>query len=172
MIETKDLILDKGRMEVWKAMYENVWKHEETARYMMWRAKQTEHEGYEMTKGYIEFQQVNPTAYFVYEKKTGIPVGYAGMKETEKGVFEDSGIALGPSYTGKGYGGRILRALLRQAFEELGAQKFIYSCWAENVPSNKLAQSAGLQFVRSEKTMDGRTGKTFMMNYYETAARP
>lgn len=31
MLETKDLILDKGKIEDWKALYENVWKHEETA---------------------------------------------------------------------------------------------------------------------------------------------
>ena len=70
MIETKDLILDKGKVDEWKSMYENVWRHEETARYMMWSAKQTEQEGFEMTQGFIEFQKVNPTVYFVYEKKS------------------------------------------------------------------------------------------------------
>ena len=167
MIETTDLILDKGKIDEWKAMYENVWRHEETARYMMWSAKKTEQEGYEMTQGFVAFQEVNPTAYFVYEKKSNLLIGYAGMKETSKGVFEDSGIAVGPSYTGKGYGKQILCALLKQAFEELGAQKFIYSCWAENVPSNKLAQSVGLRFARSEETIDRRSGKPFIMNYYE-----
>ena len=167
MIETKDLLLDKGKIDEWKAMYENVWKHEETARYTMWTAKQTEEEGYEITRDYLEFQKVNPTAYVVYEKTSKMPIGYAGMKETGKGVFEDSGIAVGPSYTGKGYGKQILCALLHQAFEELDAQKFIYSCWAENVPSNKLAQSAGLRFSHSEETIDRRSGKTFIMNYYE-----
>ena len=44
-----------------------------------------------------------------------MPIGYAGMKETSKGVFEDSGIAVGPSYTGKGYGKQILCVLLNQA---------------------------------------------------------
>ena len=120
-----------------------------------------------MTKGFVAFQEVSPTAYFVYEKKSKIPIGYAGMKETSDGVFEDSGIAVGPSYTGKGYGKQILCALLNQAFEELGAQKFIYSCWAENVPSNKLAQSVGLRFSHSEETIDRRSEKTFIMNYYE-----
>ena len=115
MIETKDLILDKGKVDEWKSMYENVWRHEETACYMMWSAKQTEQEGFEMTQGFIEFQKVNPTAYFVYEKKSKMPIGYAGMKETSKGVLEDSGIAVGPSYTGKGYGKQILCALLNQA---------------------------------------------------------
>lgn len=33
MIETKDLLLDKGRIADWKVMYENVWKNEGTARY-------------------------------------------------------------------------------------------------------------------------------------------
>ena len=27
MLETKDLILDKGRFEDWEAMYRNVWRH-------------------------------------------------------------------------------------------------------------------------------------------------
>ena len=31
MIETKDLLLDKGRIADWKVIYENVWKHEGTA---------------------------------------------------------------------------------------------------------------------------------------------
>ncbi len=148
-------------------MYENVWKHEETARYLMWEAVQTEEDGYELTRGYLEFQKVNPTAYVVYEKANKTLIGYAGMRETDNGVFEDSGIAVGPSYTRKGYGKQILYALLRQAFEELGAQKFIYSCWAENIPSNRLAQAAGLRFSRSEEAIDQRSGKAFIMNYYE-----
>ena len=167
MIETKDLILDKGKIDEWKAMYENVWKHEETARYMMWRAKKTEQEGYEMTKGFLQFQEATPTVYFVYEKSSKMPIGYAGMKETSDGVFEDSGIAVGPAYTGKGYGKQILCALLHQAFEELGAEKFIYSCWADNEPSNKLALSAGLKLTHSKETLDPRSGKFFIMNYYE-----
>ena len=166
MIETKDLLLDKGRIEDWKALYENVWRHEETARYMMWSPKQTEQEGYEMTRGYLAFQEVNPTAYVVYEKTGRTPIGYAGMKETEKGVFEDSGIAVGPAFTGKGYGKQILRALLGQAFEELGAEKFVYSCWAENIPSNKLAQAVGLRLSHREEKTDPRSGKAFIMNYY------
>lgn len=167
MIETKDLLLGKGRIDEWKSMYENVWKHEETARYLMWEAAQAEEDGYELTRGYLEFQKVNPTAYVVYEKANKTLIGYAGMRETDNGVFEDSGIAVGPSYTRKGYGKQILYALLRQAFEELGAQKFIYSCWAENIPSNRLAQAAGLRFSRSEEAIDQRSGKAFIMNYYE-----
>ena len=51
MIETKDLLLDKGRIADWKVMYENVWKHEGTARYTMWTAAQTkEAAGYGFVK--------------------------------------------------------------------------------------------------------------------------
>ena len=102
-----------------------------------------------------------------YEKEDSVPIGFAGMRETDKGIFEDSGIAVGVSYTGKGYGKQILSALLSQAFEELGAQKFIYSCWAENIPSNKLAESAGLKFSHSEEAIDRRSGGAITMNFYE-----
>lgn len=167
MIETKDLILDKGKIEDWKSMYENVWRHEETARYMMWKVKETEQEGYDMTQGLIEFQKVNPTMYFVYEKESKMPIGYAGMKEMSEGIFEDSGIAVGPSFCGKGYGKQILCALLHQAFNVLGAERFIYSCWEENVVSNHLAKTVGLVFTHAEEMVDQRSGKKFMMNYYE-----
>ena len=170
MIETKDLLLDKGRIADWKVMYENVWKHEGTARYTMWTAAQTKEAGYEMTHIYLAYQEVNPTAYIVYEKASKTPIGYAGMKETSKGIFEASGIAVGPSYTGKGYGKQILCALLHQAFEELKAQKFIYSCWAEKAPSNKQARSTGFRFTHSEEAIDYRSGKAFTMNYYEKAS--
>lgn len=36
MIETKDLIIDKAKQSDWKDMYYNVWRHPETAKYMMW----------------------------------------------------------------------------------------------------------------------------------------
>ena len=35
MLETKDLILDKGRQEDWQAMYSNVWSRPESFRYML-----------------------------------------------------------------------------------------------------------------------------------------
>ena len=167
MLETKDLILGKGKIEDWKALYENVWKQEETARYMTWSTSQTEEEGYAMTQNYLKMQEMNPTAYIVYEKEGRVPIGFAGMRETDKGIFEDSGIAVGVSYKGKGYGKQILSALLNQAFEELGAQKFIDACWAENIPSNKLAESAGLKFSHSEEAIDRRSGRAITMNYYE-----
>ena len=134
---------------------------------MMWSTSHTEKEGYEMTQNYLKMQEVNPNAYIVYEKEDSVPIGFAGMRETDKGIFEDSGIAVGVSYTGKGYGKQILSALLSQAFEELGAQKFIYSCWAENIPFNKLADSAGLKFSHSEEAIDRRSGGAITMNFYE-----
>ena len=167
MIETRDLLLDKGAISDWKALYQNVWQHEETARYMKWTAQKTEQEGYEMTLRLLEFQKIHPAAYFVYEKQSRTPIGFAGIRDAGNGVFEDAGIAVGPAYTGKGYGKQILAALVHQAFDELGAKKLIYSCWADNTASNHLAQSAGLRFVSCEETIDQRSGKTFMMNYYE-----
>ena len=42
-------------------------------------------------------------------------IGFAGMKEIEPGVFEDTGIAVGPDYVGKGYGTEILSAFIEEA---------------------------------------------------------
>ena len=58
MIETKDLLLDKGKIDEWKSMYENVWKHEETAKYLMWEAAQTEEDGYEVVTAPEDFAAV------------------------------------------------------------------------------------------------------------------
>lgn len=37
MLETKDLILDKAKFSDWEGMYENVWSHPESAKYMLWK---------------------------------------------------------------------------------------------------------------------------------------
>lgn len=74
MIETKDLLLDKGRIADWKVMYENVWKHEGTARYTMWTAAQTKEAGYEMTHNYLAFQEVNPTHTSCTKKRAKRPL--------------------------------------------------------------------------------------------------
>lgn len=167
MLETADLILDKGKLQDWRSLYDNLWSQKEVARYMLWRVKETEAQGKEMTAGYLDFQATDPTAYVVYEKSGGQAIGIAGMKEMEPGVFQDSGIAIGPSFAGRGYGKQILSALLHQAFDELGAKRFIYSCWAENIPSNKLALSCGLCFSHAEEAVDGRTNEGYTLNYYE-----
>ena len=42
MLETKDLILKKAEQCDWYDIYHNLWKHEESARHMLWNVSQTE----------------------------------------------------------------------------------------------------------------------------------
>ena len=41
-IETEDLILSKGKYDDWKDIFENLWRHEESAKYMLWTTVKTE----------------------------------------------------------------------------------------------------------------------------------
>ena len=101
MMETKDLILRKAEFDDWKAMYRNVWSHPETARYMMWRVTKTEEAARERIRRTIEFQREHDT-FFVCEKKSGQPIGFAGWEELAPHSFRETGIALGPEYVGRG----------------------------------------------------------------------
>ena len=42
MIETPDLILKQAVFEDWQDLYVNVWRHPETARYMLWDVTESE----------------------------------------------------------------------------------------------------------------------------------
>ena len=70
----------------------------------------------------FEEKPENKYALFVYLKKTGEAIGFAGMRELERGIYEETGIALGPEFVRKGYGRQILTALLEEA-GKLGAKR-------------------------------------------------
>lgn len=167
MRETKDLILKTADPEDWYEMYINLWCHDESARYMLWKPTHSEEEAKKrMLKG-IEYQKKNPMAYFVYEKKSGMAIGFAGMVKLEEHVYKDSGIAVGPAFVRKGYGRQILRELVCQAFEELGAVKFVASCRGQNDASRQLQLSCGFIYSHSEDREDPRTGDNYELEFYE-----
>lgn len=41
-LETKDLILKKAEFEDWKTIYYNLWRHKESAKYMLWQPTETD----------------------------------------------------------------------------------------------------------------------------------
>lgn len=167
MRETKDLILKMASPEDWKDMFENLWCNDASAKYMLWRPIHTEEEARIRMLKTIEFQKKDSLAYFVYEKKSGQAIGYAGMKQIADKVFEDTGIAIGPAFTRKGYGCQILMELVRQAFNEQGANKFVSSCRSQNEPSKKLLLSCGFIYSRSEARVDLRTDLPYILDFYE-----
>jgi RimJ/RimL family protein N-acetyltransferase len=166
-LETQDLIMKKAKQEDWCDMYRNLWSHEESARYMLWDVTSSEEEAMERMKRTIAFEQKEKYALLVYEKSTGRAIGFAGMREIEPGVFEDIGIAIGPSFTHKGYGKQILNALMDEAFNKCGAHKFIATCREQNLPSHNLQMSCGFKFSHSEEKVDPRNGEKYIMECNE-----
>lgn len=169
-IETKDLILKKAVQDDWKEMYHNLWCHEESARYMLWTVTTSEEEAQDRMRRTIEFEKKEKYALLVYEKNTGRAIGFAGMREIEPGVFEETGVALGPEFVGKGYGKQVLNALTQEAFEQCGAKKFLACCRTENIASHNLQKSCGFKLRYFEKKIDSRNGRGFIMEYNEKTA--
>ena len=150
-LKTEDLILRKARSDDWKPMYENIWRHESAARYMTWEVTRSEEEARDRMERTIRYQQNGGLSFIV--TCGGEPVGFAGVMETEPGVYEDTGGALGPDFQRKGYGKQMLAALERLVFG-LGADKFIVTHHRDNLPSKKVILSRGFRYTHSEEKED------------------
>lgn len=166
MRETKDLILKKAKQDDWHDIYENLWQHDISAKYMLWSPTRSEAEAQIRIQKTMEHQKRNPHTYFVYEKKSGKAIGFAGMTKIDENVYEDTGIAIGPSFVRKGYGKQVLMELVWLAFEELGATKFLASCRKQNIASQQLQLSCGFTYSHSEKRIDPRDGTDYEVEFY------
>ena len=164
-LETKDVVLKKAEFTDWKAIYKNLWMHEESARYMLGTPTKTEEDAKTRMFRTIEFEKKpeNKYLFLVYLKETGEAIGFAGMREREPEIYEECGIALGPDFVRKGYGRQILNALTDEA-KKAGAKKF-YACnRVGNVASRELQLACGFQFESmSEEKTDPRTGEKYIM---------
>lgn len=167
MPETPDLLLCHPKFADWRDMYRNVWSREETAKHMLWKVTRTEEEARQRMARSIAHQQKNPTCWFVYERASGQAIGFAGMLPVSQGIWEDCGIALGPDFTGRGYGKQLLNLLTDYARRELGAVKFIASCRSRNAPSRGMILSCGFRFTHSEDRTDPRTNLPYVLEFYE-----
>ena len=161
--------MKKAAFEDWKELYDNIWSHAESARYMLWRVPEGEVQAQERMRRTIEYQKEH-MAYTVYEKSSGLAIGFAGMEEIAPQVYEDTGIAVGPMFVGRGYGKEILRAFVKYAFEELAAERFVCSCRSENEASRKLQQSCGFGYTHSEERIDKGKEQKYVLEFYELDA--
>lgn len=168
MYETHRLQLKHPAFSDWEGMYRNLWCHRESAKFMLWNVTTSPEEAQERMRRSIAFQKEKP-AWFVYEKSSGEPMGFAGFREVEPGVFEDTGIAVGPAFVGKGYGKEILNLLTRIAKEEYGAQRFIASCRGRNSASRGMILGCGFRFTHQEDRIDHRDGTEYILEFYEKA---
>ena len=166
MPETKDLYLKKARQEDWRAMYYNLWSHPESARYMLWDVTTSEEDAKARMERTIAFQASHAYHWTVYEKASGQAIGFAGLRILEPRVCEETGIAVGPAFTGKGYGKQILNALADFAKKELGAKRLLGCCRSENAASRGMQLSCGFRFSHCEEKVDPRNDMPYTMEYY------
>lgn len=165
ILETQDLILKKSDFNDWKDLYNNIWRHEESTKYMLWRVTTSEEAAKRRMLKCIAAQEMSPYNWTVYEKKSGQAIGWAVMEEVDKGVFEDQGITIGPKYTGQGYGKQIVNAMVEFACDELGAKKMILSYRSQNIASRKMQEACGFVYSHSEKKIDPRDGQPYEVVY-------
>ena len=166
MLETKDLIIKKARQEDWRDMYYNLWCHEESARYMMWNVTTSEEDAQARMERTIAFEAAHEYNWLVYEKASGQAIGFAGLERLEEDVCGETGIAIGPAFTKKGYGKQILNALMDYAKDELGARQFVACCRVQNIASHQLQMACGFTFSHySEEMEDPRNGEKYMLEY-------
>lgn len=167
-METMDLFIKKGVFTDWKDLLQNVWSQKESAKYMLWNPIYDEEHAREKIKKVIEFQRTQD-AWLIYEKKSNQAIGWAGVTEVEEGIWEDSGIVIGPDFTGKGYGKQLLQCLIGYVFEKKKADKMLYSCRGGNEVARVLCQSLGFVYVASEDKTDQRNGEHYTLEHYELA---
>jgi len=167
MPETKDLILRRAVLEDWRGMYYNLWRHPESAKYMLWNVTTSEEDAVARMERTIAFQAAHDHHWLVVEKGSGQAIGFAGLEIPEPGVCSETGVALGPDFVGKGYGTQILNALVEYARDELGAKQFKACCREQNAASRNLQLSCGFHYTHSENKVDPRDGSAYVMEYYE-----
>ncbi len=165
MLETKDLILRKARLEDWEGMYLNVWRHKDCARHMLWRVCGSEAEAKSRIEKTIEYQK-NHDTYVVCEKESLKVIGFAGIERVSEGIFAETGICIGVDFQGKGYGKQVLTCLIEYVKEKHGAKEFLFSARKANEAAKGLASSLGFDFIGSEEKTDIRSGQAYTLQKY------
>ena len=166
MPETKDLILRKAAMGDWQDMLHNIWSHPESAKYMVWNLTTTKEAAVARMERTIAYQATHDYHWTVVEKASGQAIGWAGMEEKEPGLWSETGVALGPDFTGKGYGTQILNAMTNLSREK-GGKRFLGCARRENLASQKLQLRCGFTHTRSEEAIHHRDGVPCVYEHYE-----
>ena len=164
ILSSADVYLSKAKFEDWSPLYYNIWSRPESNRYMLWNLTTDEDAAKLRMERTMEYQKTHH-AYTIYLTTSHQAIGFAGLVEVEPRIWEDTGIALGPDYVGRGYGKQILRLLLDYV-TSLGGEKFIYTTRAANTASIALALSCGFTYDRSEQKQDPRNGESYELQYY------
>ena len=145
-IETKNLVLRKAKESDLDAIYRNIWSDSSVAETMMWKPTGSYEEAVDRLKRTLLYQSQYP-AFFVCLKETDEPIGFAGMREAEPGVYEETGICVAVKCQNRGFGKEILGALLELAFVHYEGDRFIYAFMQHNIRSKNVCLRHGFQYL-------------------------
>ena len=109
-METKRLILRKARKDDLEMIWRNVWNDERIARTMLWEPVKSREQAIERMNKTLTIHE-SSYAYFVCLKETDEPIGFAGIKPTSPGEFEETGICIANDYQNQGYGKEVLQMM-------------------------------------------------------------
>ena len=165
-IETPRLILRKARPDDLDAIWRNVWRDEAIARWMLWEPTRTREDAEARMARTIAYQQTG-NAFFACLRETDEPIGYGGVFERKPGVWEDTGICVCAKCRNQGYGREIVRALCALAFDRLGGERFVYSCFSDNARSADLCRSLGFAYTHSEDEVRKWDEYAYVADFYE-----
>ena len=160
------IALRKARESDLDAIWNNVWKDADLARMMLWEPTMDRDAADERMRRTLTYQARFP-AFFVCLKDTDEAIGFAGVREKEPGVYEDSGICIARKYQNKGFGKEILTLLIELVFDELGGKKFVYGCFHENERSAAVCRALGFKYSHSSREVRDWDGYKYIADYYE-----
>lgn len=166
MLETENLILHSGSPNDWESLYTHFWSKPEVFTCLFQKPCLTPETARKKTAAYAQMHRQVPTEFFVYEKSTGDAIGLAGIKAYSPTLYTVTDIALGPDFCRRGYGRQILQALTQYALK-LGAERILYNCFRENLPSQCLATACGYRHFKTEEAELKKDGETVWLDYYE-----
>lgn len=164
-IITDNLILRNATINDLDEIYSNVWKDYDLAKYMLWQVSTDLEEAKNRLDRTIKYQLSNDV-FFVTLKSTGEVIGFGGIIKKDDDVYEDTGLCICKKYQQKGYGKELLKALEKIVFEEYNGKRFIYSCFKENEPSQKLCKSLGFKYMFSTPGIRDYDNYNYICNYY------
>ena len=95
----------------------------------------------------------------IFEKDTGVFVGFCGVVRTPQQTFDEIIYALAPAYWGRGYATEAARGMLDYVFEQSDLTEIYATIHADNTASIRMMQKLGLTFVE-DRIEDDEVGVT------------
>ena len=164
-IETDRLVLRKAKISDLDNIYNNVWSDSSIADNMLWEVTKSREDAIDRLNITIKYQK-DHYAYFICLKDTDEAIGFIGVFEKEKDIYEDSGLCISEKYQGLGFAKEAVKALIDIIFNELNGKMFLYSCFNTNEKSRIVCTKLGFKYRNSKTIIRDYDKKEFIVDYY------